>query len=126
MKKSISKTAIFVLIAMVIGTIVFHALENWSWVDSFYFTSVTMLTIGSNSLVPSTDISKIFTVIFAFSTIGLVLYTITSIARQKTNISGQIKSLISKEITKLHHKSSKKTNPKKNSKKKKSKWLFFN
>lgn len=117
---------ILILMAMFIGTFVFHSLENWSWVDSFYFTSVTMLTIGSNNLVPTTAVSKIFTVFFAFSTIGIVLYTITTIARQRSSLTKQIKGLISYEMKKIHKTDVKEKKSKKKNSKKKTKWLLFN
>ena len=60
---------------LVIGTLVYNFLEHWSYVDSFYFSGITLTTIGYGDLYPTNDVSKIFTVIFAVSGIGIALYT---------------------------------------------------
>lgn len=55
------------------STILFHYLENWSWIDSFYFTCVTITTIGYGDFAPTKTGTKILTVIIAFLGIGLLL-----------------------------------------------------
>ncbi len=49
--------------------------------DSFYFTSMTMLTIGYGDITPHTDAGKIASVIFAFIAVGIALYSVNLIAR---------------------------------------------
>lgn len=61
------------------GTWIFRALEGWSWVDSFYFTGATLLTIGYGDLVPTNDFSKVLVVIFGFLAIGTFLYALSFI-----------------------------------------------
>lgn len=39
-----------------IGTIVFKFSENWSWIDSFYFTSNTAMTVGYGDFDPKNSI----------------------------------------------------------------------
>lgn len=53
------------------STFFYKTIEGWSWVDSFYFSVMTVSTIGYGDFTPSTDISKIFTTIFAVFGIGL-------------------------------------------------------
>ncbi len=62
-----------VIALMVSGTILFHFLEGWSYIDSFYFLSVTITTIGYGDLCPTTDLTKILTVIYSFAGIGIIL-----------------------------------------------------
>jgi hypothetical protein len=60
------------------GTVVFSLLEDWSIVDSFYFSVVTATTVGFGDLTPDTDAAKLFTVvyiIFGISIIGTYLST---------------------------------------------------
>jgi voltage-gated potassium channel len=58
------------------GTVVFSLLEDWSIVDSFYFSVVTATTVGFGDITPDTDGAKLFTVvyiIFGISIIGTFL-----------------------------------------------------
>ena len=89
MPESKSKIGIFFILVVFLlaaGTIAFSVLENWSYVDSFYFTSSTLLTLGYGDLVPTTDTSKLATVAFALSGVSVFLYglgVITSYYIQK-------------------------------------------
>jgi hypothetical protein len=47
---------------LAVGTVVYRLLEDWSWVDAFYFCTVAVTTVGFGDLTPSTDGSKLFTV----------------------------------------------------------------
>ena len=60
------------LAALGMGTVVYHILEDWTWVDSFYFSTVTLTTVGFGDLSPSTDISKLFTVFYILSGVSLI------------------------------------------------------
>jgi voltage-gated potassium channel Kch len=60
------------LLVLGTGTVVYHYVEDWSWVDSFYFSSVTLTTVGFGDFVPTTDASKLFTVFYIFSGISIV------------------------------------------------------
>jgi len=77
---------IFVLIILyIIGTLFYHTFEGWNYIDSVYFITATITTIGYGDFVPKTDIGKIFTILLAFTGISLAFLLIASIAsyRQK-------------------------------------------
>ncbi len=61
-----------VVILVGLATVVYHILEGWGWVDSFYFSTVAVTTVGFGDLVPTTDASKLFTVFYVVTGIGLV------------------------------------------------------
>ena len=61
-----------VVVVLSIGTTVYHFLEDWSWVDSFYFSAVAVTTVGFGDFTPTTDASKLFTVAYIFSGIAII------------------------------------------------------
>ena len=67
------------LVMVSVGTFIFPHLENWSYVDSFYFSTVTLTTIGYGDITPKTDVGKIFTSLYAFFGIGIMLYILGSV-----------------------------------------------
>lgn len=60
-----------------IGGVVYHALEGWSWLDSFYFAGTTITTVGYGDLVPVTEAGKLFTMGYLFIGIAIALYALT-------------------------------------------------
>ena len=48
---------------LLMGAIVFNKIEGWSWINSVYFSVVTLSTIGYGDLVPTHDITKIFLIL---------------------------------------------------------------
>ncbi len=60
-------------IVLMIGTVAYHYLEGWSWVDSLYFSIITLTTIGYGDFAPQTDGGKLFTIIYIFMGLGMIL-----------------------------------------------------
>ena len=58
------------------GTVFFHIVEGWSWIDSYFFSVVTLSTVGYGSLVPATTIGKIGTTIYIFLGLGIFAFVI--------------------------------------------------
>ncbi len=73
-----------VLIAgiLLFGTVFFHIVEGWRFIDAFYFSGVTLTTVGYGDFTPHTDFGKFATVIFAFAGISIVFYSIGIIAQR--------------------------------------------
>jgi voltage-gated potassium channel Kch len=61
-----------VVTALAVGTVAYRLLEDWSWVDSLYFSVVAVTTVGFGDLTPSTDASKLFTVVYILSGITII------------------------------------------------------
>jgi len=66
----------FSLIATVVavGTLAMHAIEGWSYLDSFYFTSFIATGQGPpGNLQPASDLGKAFSSVLAFVSVGTVI-----------------------------------------------------
>ena len=62
---------------LVIGTISYHALEPWNWIQSFYFTVATLTTVGYGDLHPTTDAARLFTAFFILVGVAVALTALT-------------------------------------------------
>jgi len=72
------------VVILLVGTIAFHLLEGWDYLDSFYFSVMTLTTIGYGDLVPTTQVSKMFTVVFVFMGVGIILALINAMTQGRT------------------------------------------
>jgi hypothetical protein len=57
---------------LLVGTLSYRLFEDWSWVDSLYFSTVAVPTVGFGDLAPSTDASKLFTVLYILAGISII------------------------------------------------------
>ena len=65
------------------GTLLFMIIEGFSPIDSFYFSFITLATIGYGDLSPSTDLGKIVTVIYGIAGLGVIAALVSAIAAQR-------------------------------------------
>ena len=61
------------------GTIMYHYIEGWSWIDCLYFSVITLSTIGYGDFSPATDEGKIFTVFYIILGVGVILSFINTV-----------------------------------------------
>tara|TARA_R110001606_G_scaffold198133_1_gene345665 strand:- start:2785 stop:3120 length:336 start_codon:yes stop_codon:yes gene_type:complete len=62
-----------------IGTVVYHYLESWSWLDSLYFSLITLTTIGYGDFSPQTDSGKWFTIFYIIIGVGIILTFVNTV-----------------------------------------------
>jgi len=79
-KTKVMAAVVAVVFLIILGTVVYHTIEGWSYLDSAYFTTITLTTIGYGDLAPTHATSKIFTMFFVFSGVGIFLFAMTVIA----------------------------------------------
>jgi len=60
------------LLLIAAATVFYHLIEDWTWVDSFYFSTIAVTTVGFGDLSPTTDASKLFTVFYVFAGLSLI------------------------------------------------------
>ena len=58
---------------LLLGTLVYHWLEGWSYLDSLYFCVISLATIGYGDLTPTTPEAKIFTIFYVINGIVILL-----------------------------------------------------
>jgi len=64
---------IWVAILLIVGTTVYSATEGWNAVDAFYFSVITLTTVGFGDFSPTTTVGKLFTVVYIFWGLGIVV-----------------------------------------------------
>ena len=66
-----------------VGTVTYRILEDWSWVDSFYFSVITLTTVGYGDFAPTTDASKLFTVLYLVVGISLLGASLNEMGKRR-------------------------------------------
>lgn len=62
------------------GAAFYYYIEHWTFLDALYFSTTTMTTVGYGDLTPHTDAGKMFTIVYIFLGVGIVLYTVSLLA----------------------------------------------
>lgn len=76
-----SLTLIVSLLSVIaLGTLFFHIVEGWGWIDSYFFTVVTVSTVGYGSLVPATILGKVAATVLIFFGLGIFAVAIHEFA----------------------------------------------
>ena len=70
---------------VIIGSIFYHFAEGWRWLDSIYFSVISLTTVGYGDFSPKTDIGKIFTIFYVILGIGLFFAFINSFYEHRSN-----------------------------------------
>lgn len=68
----------FAMIA--VASLFYWYVEGWSYLDSVYFSVITIATVGYGDLSPQTALGKIFTIGYIFAGLGLFVAAASSIA----------------------------------------------
>ena len=63
------------LVTMIIGTFGYSLMENWSILDSFYMTVITISTTGFREVKPLSETGRILTVFLIISGVVAIAYT---------------------------------------------------
>ncbi len=79
LKKQLAKTrrqfmaiGLAALAVLILGAVFYHYNDHLKWLDAFYFCTVTLTTIGYGDIAPSGDASKLFTIFYVITGIGIM------------------------------------------------------
>ena len=64
---------LWALSVLMLGTLVYHWLEGWSYLDAFYFCVISLATVGYGDLTPTTPAGKLFTIVYVINGIVILL-----------------------------------------------------
>ena len=62
------------------ASVFYHYVEGWDWLDSIYFSVVTISTVGYGDFSPETAGGKIFTMFYILIGLGVFVTAATTIA----------------------------------------------
>ena len=74
------------LITLTIGTFCFSFLEKVSLFDSFYWSFITLTTIGFGDIHPVTVLGKLFTILYATFGLGIMSIFISILVKNYVHI----------------------------------------
>ena len=64
----------------ILGAVLFSAWENWTFVEGFYFTFITLTTIGFGDFVPGNSISNVESSDGQYKLLVSVIYVLLGLA----------------------------------------------
>jgi hypothetical protein len=66
---------------VIVGTVVMHHLEGWSWISSFYFSVTTLATVGYGDLHPTHEASRLFIAFYAIAGVTTAVSAMAIVGR---------------------------------------------
>lgn len=67
---------------IVLGTIFYHLVEHLTWLNAYYFSVITLATVGYGDIAPHTSAGKIFTTFYVLIGVGIIT-TFLSVRMQR-------------------------------------------
>lgn len=81
MIKGCSIDILVIALAIIVAMVIMHHLEGWDYTDSFYFTVVTISTIGYGDFRPTNDSSRTFIIFYTLVGTALLVRSCTNLVK---------------------------------------------
>jgi len=65
------------------GTVFYHFVEKFPWVDAYYFSVITLATVGYGDLTPTTTVGKIFTTFYILIGVGIITTFVSQVVKHR-------------------------------------------
>lgn len=56
---------------LAVSATIFHKLEHWTWPQAFYFSAVTLTSVGYGDLHPTSDVSRMVATVFVLISVPM-------------------------------------------------------
>ena len=80
------------VIILLVGTVGYRQLEDWSFLDSLYMTVISITTVGYGEVGEVSDAGRVFTIFIIFTGIGIIAYILGMVAQAMVEL--QVRSII--------------------------------
>lgn len=83
----------FLFVLLLSGSLFYHFIEKWPYLDALYYSVMTLATVGTATFEPITIVGKIFTILYVFVGVGVMLTFITTFsshARSQNSLGNNI------------------------------------
>ena len=67
---------------VVAGTVGYHTLEGYTWLEALYMTTITLSTVGFREVRPLSPTGQIFTILLLAGGLGVVFYTAVTVVEK--------------------------------------------
>lgn len=72
--------AFLVLVLLVTGTLFYWRWEDWTILDSLYFSVITLTTVGYGDLAPTRAPTNVFTIVYVLLGLGILVSFLSLVA----------------------------------------------
>jgi voltage-gated potassium channel len=76
---------------LAVGTMFYHLVEKLSWLNAYYFSVITLSTVGYGDIVPRTAAGKLFTTLYIFIGVGLITTFFSVLVKRRAVRKGRVR-----------------------------------